>query len=34
MCGGVVSGFVGCGGLCLYSSKLVMKYGEGLLLCL
>ena len=34
MCGGGVSGFVGCGGLCLYSSKSVVKCGEGLLLCL
>ena len=27
MCGGGVSGFVGCGGLCLYSSKSVVKCG-------
>ena len=34
MCGGGVSGFVSCGGLCLYSSKSMVKCGESLLLCL
>ena len=34
MCGGLVSGCVGCGGLSLYSSKSVVKCGECLWLCL
>ena len=34
MCGGGVSGFVGCGRPSMYSSKSVVKCGEGLLCCL